>query len=414
MRHSPSKALERSTSRQPTTTLSGEAVLKLARLASDEALARLDSLAPRDVANAIQVLEPSQRLEVLELSDRVDEIVPLFDEVEFAMTLRGGGIEEAGWLVEFATPEQRIASIDLDCWKDGRFSESRFFQWIDAMVESGPETLAKALIELDAEIWSIGMRAMGEFGIAGFGVEGDQVGGMTLDGVVFFDAYTEEGEGRIREILTAALHYAPSEYWKLVYGALPGNDAESREWARRWQRNRLADLGFPEPERAVGVYRPLRADEIPWAASADPDTASEFEGSSNSALVAVAAQSQSVARALAELGANRRNEIMGFILAVANTITVADRLSLCDASTPKRSLEKALRGIERGLNEVATVHGRTLSTILDTVTPHDLFRVGVTLDASLHPDVASWRSREDMDDEDWNVETTTLSDEDLD
>ncbi len=413
MSRSPSKESQTSVLRRPTPPPSGEEVLEIARRGNNEAVARLHRLDSRDVANALQDLEPSQRLEVLELSDRVDEIIPLLSEVQFTMTLRGAGIEEAGWLVEFASPEQRIASIDLDCWKDGRFSESRFFQWVDAMIEAGPETLAAALIELDAEVWSIGMRAMGEFGIGGFGLDPEPPGGTTLDGVVFYEAYTEEGEGRIREILTAALHYAPSEYWKLVYGALPGNDLESRVWARRWQQNRLADLGFPEPEYAIRVYRPLRADEIrrPFPAESPPAPKRVFSSHSDS--VDLTVSRRVLARALGELGTSRRDEIMGFILAVANTITVADRLPLADSDTPKRSLAKALRGIERGISEIATVHGRTPGSVLDAVSPRDLFRIGVTLDASLHPEMGALRSQEDREDEDWDVSTMTLTDEDL-
>ena len=431
MRDRPAKSDENSTPRLPATDVSPNAILERVRSGANEALALLDSLDPRDVAAALLVLEPSRRLEVLELSDRVDEILPILTEVEFTMTLSGAGIEDAGWLVEFASPEQRVAAIDLDCWRGRRFSESRFFQWVDAMIEAGTETLAGALVEIDAEVWSIGMRAMGEFGIAGLGFDGDGggdgLGGTTLDGVVFFEAHSAENEDRIREILTAALHYAPSEYWKLVYGALRGNDAQSREWANRWQRNRLADLGFPEPEHAVRVYQPLRVDEVAW-----PDVSvsvtgmkvgsrseSESESELESGAVVIGSLTHSVSQALGELAAGRRDEVLGYILAVANTITVADQLALADPETPKRSLQKALRGIERGMSEVATYYGRTAGAVLDGITPAELFRIGVTLDWDLHPQAPSVAgldaaARAEAANEDWNVETMTLDDDDLD
>ena len=76
----------------------------------------------------MRTLAPPQRLEFLEGAERVAEIVPLLPEAEFTSTVRGAGIEEAGWLVEFASPEQRVAAVDLDCWRDTRFSASRFFE----------------------------------------------------------------------------------------------------------------------------------------------------------------------------------------------------------------------------------------------------------------------------------------------
>jgi hypothetical protein len=115
---------------------------------------------------------------------------------------------------------------------------------------------------------------------------------------------------------------------------------------------------------------------------------------------------------LAQLSPDRGNEVMSSILALANSLAVADRLALIDDSTAERSLAKAVRGIERGLIEVARAQSRPLARILDAVFPLDLFRIGATLDASLRlrNPRDDWTESEELDD--WNIETEEIAEQD--
>jgi len=367
--------------------LRGEEALRLAEIATREARGVLRRFAPEQVAGALLELSAADRVAFLEVSDRLPEIVPCLPELTLTQTIRSVGLDEAGWLVEFASPEQRIAALDLDCWQDRRLSPSRVFEWIDALIEAGAETLLAAFDELDPELWILALQWMAKFSIpdagdggADPGEEADRVAaeGSTDDGVVFYRLSSPDHEERVRAILGAARIYVPSLYWDFVYGAITESGRSCEEVAARWHRARLNDLGFPDLEQAMDVYKPLRADAVPVVDSLAAPPAQ--------ATPAPAVLSGSwLGRALSELPAERASEVQNQLFALANAIAVADRLPLTEATALEHSVHKALEGVDRGLAALATAHVRSLGEVADTTPTRDLFRIGATLHPELRP-----------------------------
>jgi hypothetical protein len=385
-------------------------------------------MTPDEIAGALLELVPVLRNEILEVVECIDQVVPRLPEAELASTIVASGVTDAGWLVEFATPEQRVACVDLDCWKDVRLSPSRLMEWIDALIEAGPETLAAAFDELDLEVWILALKEMADFAVGGVGESGESAAGdyATHVGVVFFAAHSSLHEERLRDVLDTARLHAPRYYWAFVYGAMSATREECEQYAARWHASRLNDLGFPDREHALRAYRPLRVDS---AATLDPH--SRADGPHG--LVAAPQVPQRLARtlvgrSLAELPADRASELLGYVLGVANTLAVADELPLAEPESIRESLAKAVRGIDHGLAELARRRGQPPARVLDTTQPLDLFRVGATLDPTLRPS----RSPADLDaaefrafgtspaddphgarlDRDWNLELEEISEED--
>ena len=87
--------------------------------------------------------------------------------------------------------------------------------------------------------------------------------------------------------------------------------------------------------------------------------------------------------ALANLPVARAADLLGYVLGVANSLAVADGLPLSESESVPRALEKAVRGIDTGLRELARVRGQAPEEVLDRTAPLDLFRVGATVDPSL-------------------------------
>jgi hypothetical protein len=336
-------------------------------------------MSPEAIAEALQELMPVLRNEILELVDCVDEVVPLFPEAELASTIVATGVVDAGWLVEFATAEQRAACVDLDCWRGIHFSPSRLMDWIDALIEAGEETLVAALDELDLELWVLALQSMARFKVVQtplvFGYE-------TQDGVVHFQAYSSLHEERLRAILDAARAHPRDYYWTLVHGAMGSSREELELEAAYAQATRLADLGFPDREHAMRAYRPLAPDATPIV---DADGEAEDSGLVAAPQLPQRLAGTGVGRALAELPADRAADRLGLVLAVANTLAVADELPLAEPESIRESLAKAVRGIDLGLEELARSRKQSPARILDTTLPLDLFRVGVTLDPTLRP-----------------------------
>lgn len=354
-------------------------------------------------------LDPARREEVLALLEHPEEVVPLLPEAELAATLRAAGMADSGWLVEYATAEQRVACVDLDCWSDFRLSPSRLLEWIDAMIHAGPATLVAAFDELDRELWVLAMREMGDYCVAG---SGDSPPGYweTQDGIVYFSAHSAEHEDRIREILSTALLDSPKHYWLLVYGAMLESQEECEAYAERWHAGRMNDLGFPSRQDAMRAYRPLRVDAAPVVdvgRSARQTREVVPMGQLPQRLAGTL-----VGRALAELPADRAGDLLGYVFAVANSLAVADALPLAEPESMRRALAKAVRGIDRGLAELAKARGQSPGRVLDQTLPLDLFRVGATLDPTLRGDklLADLEQAEEGDD--WNVALEEISAED--
>ncbi len=382
----------------------GDDLLSLARSRAKDARDRLNAYEPEQLAGALVGLPPRQRAEFLELAERAPEIVPHLPEAVFATTVVATGIEDAGWLARHATAEQRVAAVDLDCWKDRTLSPSRLFEWIDALIAAGPETLVAAFEELDPELWIVAMKEMADFAPPG----GETEGLTSEDGFAYYEPRSAEHEERLRTLLGIALLYAPRHYWNLVHGAVLESRVECELFAAQWQRSRLNDLGFPDRDRAMRTYRPLRPDalELPPAAL-QPDDGARTD-------LVVRAQPPAVldgtlvGRTLAELPPERAAEIFEAVLAVANALAVADKLPLADPDSVSASLRKALRGIERGLAEVARLRDRPLAEVLDGAPAKALFRVGAALDPELRPKETLADLTREEEGTDWNVRTEVI------
>lgn len=398
-----------SKTRLPLGPVDGRALLELGRSSSENALARLRHHTPEQLAGALLELAPPERAEFLETAERADEIVPLLPETELTNTIREAGIEEFGWLIGFASPEQRVAAIDLDCWQGFRFSPTRLFEWIDALIAAGPETLAAAFDEFDPELWVIALREMGEFTAFGIGTV-DPEEGLTEDGIVFYEGFTAEDEDRIGEILRTALVYAPSSYGPLAYGAVNADDAASSESAARWKRNRLLDLGFPDRDQAMRAYKPLRAENAPtlWV-DRDPKPGLVLQTADPTPVQLVGSL---LKRALAELAPARAREMMGYVVAVANSLAVADNLPFSKPETTKACLARAVAGIDRGIAELARVRGQAPGTVLDTTAPLDLFRIGATLQPELGRRMTLADLEAEEENSDWGRKTEEIAEED--
>jgi len=329
------------------------------------------------LARACQDLRLEARGEFLMLVDHPEDIVPLLPEAELVQTVRAGGMSEAAWLLELATPEQRVAAFDLDCWTGSELQVARVHEWLDALIEAGRPTLIKALQEIELEVLLLAVHAEAEVAVVSK-EQAPPIGFFTPDGVVYFGTVPDASPHRVHEISHALFADDQPLYWRLVYGLIFESPAESEEYALRWRTNRLQDLGFPDDEQAMRVYRPLPVERVSeWV---PPAAERSLVGS-----VALPRQLRGtlLGESLAKLPASRAADVLGYVLGVANSLAIADGLPLSESESVPRALEKAVRGIDAGLRELARVRVEPPEEVLDRTAPLDLFRVGATVEPSL-------------------------------
>jgi hypothetical protein len=357
--------------------VSGSSILRLARSRPDEARRRLRALEVEAQARACLDVRPEVRCEFLMLVDHPENVVPLLPDAEVCITARATAMSEGAWLLEMASAEQRQACFDLDCWNEMEFLPERAVEWLDGLVEAGRQTVASAVEQVDLELWILTLREV--TGIAVLNKEDEPPpGAVSIDGVVYWLPRDPNVASRVLEIAHAAFEHAPSHYWRIVYALLFESPSECEEYAYRWRVGRLADLGFPERGDAMRVYRPLEPEAAPvWG-----------DASQVGALVGAEAlpkrlEGTLLGDALSRLPAQRATDVLYYVLAVANALAIADRLRLSEAESVPRALEKAVRGIELGLRELAKRRELPVEEILDRTLSMDLFRIGATLDAAL-------------------------------
>ncbi|MFQ5697371.1 MAG: DUF6178 family protein [Myxococcota bacterium] len=369
--------------------VSGPSLLRLARASRAAAVRKLRGLDPESQARACLELRPEVRSEFLMLLDHPEQVVPLFPDPAVCMTVRASGMEAGAWLLEMATPEQRQTCFDLDCWSGPSLQLSRVGEWVDALLEVGPETVARAVGETDLELWILMLRDQASLQVLAK-EEVPPLGALTVDGVVYFIPREGVDPSRVEKVARALVAHAPADYWRWVYGVLFESPTELEEQALRWRSGRLADLGFPEREQALGVYARLRPDDAPVWELGEPGSAVVPSGSIPRQL-----EGSRVGEALQRLPPDAASAVLRRILALTNAVAVADDLVLSEANAIPKALEKAVRGVDAGLLEAARVQDRPLEEILVTTLPFDLFRIGATGDPTLRK---VWR--DPFDDED--------------
>jgi hypothetical protein len=356
---------------------SGTDLLRLSRRDRPGAVARLRELSDVQQAEACRELRPEVRPEFLMLLEHPENVVPLLPEAELVHTIRSGGMGEAAWLLEIATAEQRVACFDLDCWTDHTVDLERCAEWIDALIEAGRDTLALALDELDLELILLTLRRDTDVVIVGR--EDDPPDGyFTADGTVYWRV-SDDAPHRAHQIAHTAFSSAQPTYWRIVYGMIFEPPTEMEEYALRWRTRRLNDLGFPDREDAMRVYRPLPPEKVENfgrlevgtdALQPAPGVPRQFAGTL-------------LGEALAEMDPASASEVLGQVLSVANWIAVADDMRLSEPESIPAALRKAVAGIDRGLRELAHMRNQPAAEVAARTRAIDLFRTGATLDPSL-------------------------------
>jgi hypothetical protein len=360
-----------------TSDVSGQALLRLSRANRDAARERLRGLPDSIHLQACLDIRPESRSEFLMLLDNPESVVQSMPETEFCVTVRATGMSEAPSLLAMATPDQIQTCFDLDCWDGADLSQERLIEWWTTLVEAGEGAMRQALQAVDPELLVLVARAVVEVRIIAKDETAPE-GWFTIDGSVHFGPRERVDPGFLNELLVQMFHEDPARYWQLVYGLLFELQAECEEDALRWRTGRLADLGFPELDQAMRVYRRLEPEDAPaWEI-----------GAHSEALVPTHPLPRKVAgtllgEALAKLSPQRASDVLGYVLSVSNAIAVADGLSLSASESIPKAVEKTVRGIDRALRELAQLRGVPVHEVLETTLPLDLFRIGATLDPDL-------------------------------
>jgi hypothetical protein len=356
-------------------------VLQRAREDRVDATRMLAELEP-DAQVALVCETPlARRAELLSLLPEPESVVPRLPEAELCFTLKAIGVTDASWLLELASEEQIVAGLDLDAWKGALPDPAALDEWMGAIVEAGPDTLARTLRALDPElvVCFLDDRIDVELKPSGDDDWQPPAGAQTLDGQFWFGARNEGDDlAPIVEMLRVLFERDYWSYFRTLQGVVWELPTENAEWALRWRSGRLEDLGFPSWDEAMSIYAHLREEDH----AAIPPGAEPFGVEPwrlpvwLPRLPALAGPGAALFEAIALLEAGERQAVFYAFVALANRVAVADAMPLGDAESTPRAIEKAARFAAEGLEFVAEKNALSRVETLRRVPLERLFQVG--------------------------------------
>jgi hypothetical protein len=375
-------------------------LLKLAR-EDRHAAAKVMAAQTLEVQVALVCDTPlAQRPRMLELVPQPEQVIPLLPEAELCFTAKAIGLGDSGWLLAYASPEQVQACVDLDAWSGAELDRARLDEWLAAFGDGGVETLVEKALALDPELLVLYLRSRIEvFLRESRDAEFEPPPGtQSLDGQFYFRA--RRGGDDLELICDFLQGLFESHYWtyfRVLQGVIWEDEPDLEEFALRWRRGRLQDLGFPDREEAMKLYARI----APRSRDALPDRERPFEIGEWTLpiwmpeLPARADAPQAVFRAASRLGEHERRSFFFAFVALANRVAVADGLALGDPDSIPAAISKAADVVGEGLARLATVHDLDEAEVLRRVSLERLFRVG----ASLRKERMASRSAVDDEDE---------------
>lgn len=350
----------------------------VAKLSEETLVALVGSAAPRD------------RMALLDLLEAPERIVPRLPAAELCFTVKAIGLESAAWLLEHASPEQVVASVDLDVWNGPRPEPALLDAWLAALASTSDEAVMRAVAALDDELLVQWLRERLVVDQKPNQSDDDWAPpekSQTLDGQFYFAArYDGDDLASIVRTLHVVWNGDYWTYFRLMQGVIHELPTENTEWALRWREARLQDLGFPAWDAALDLYRHLDEklrDELPDEANA-LDVSGWALPVFMPQLPVTPDDRALLFQTIARLEDEERAAAFFAFVAVANGIAVADRMALSDTETTPRAIAKAARFIDEGLEHLATTHALDAVEVLRRVPLAHLFRVG----ANLAPDEA--------------------------
>jgi len=297
-------------------------------------------------------------------------------------TLKEVGLDDAGELVELASPAQFRAFVDLDIWRQGELQPRALLPWLGAAME-GKDFLRK-LRALDLEVVELLLHETVQLWDREEEPDREPQGApwTSPEGRYVLD-FLAEGESLqiLKRTVESYYQENPLEAVRFLEAVRWELPSELAETARRFRAGRLADLGFPELEQALALYAYVDPDAaLPTLHSAPAEPPGFF-------LASLGSQGF-LDDALGRLGAEGLARIDRELAYVFNGALVASGVEPGDLAAVRPALAAARAHLSLGLEYAAKGDVATAGELLLTSPIARVFQVasGLTLKRKFRAD----------------------------
>ncbi len=328
-----------------------------------------------------------RRIEALLSEPDAAQLVPQVPIQDLYYAIKEVGLADAHEVVALATPEQVRGFLDLDLWDRDRLDEQRMNEWLEALVEAGPEKLGAAIEALDGEVIALWLQRQARvYDLTLDEIPEEPEGHFypTPDRFFMLDVLTEGEAGKALERVIDWIYRADlglarrvmmSARWELA--------SDLEEFSYRWRTGRMADLGYAEYYEALAVYRFLdpASVQIDEGTQQPAPTTESGEAVHLPVHMAKALDEKSYfARALATLTDPTALEtLQGHVMVLVNRVMAADRMQPSDTEGAGASFERTVGYLGLGLEYLSRGEVARAGRARETVALERIFRVGVSL-----------------------------------
>jgi len=330
-------------------------------------------------------------------SPHAAELVQSFPEEDLHLLVHEIGIEDALPLLAMASDEQWTYMLDMELWQEDRIDMVSFSRWVDYLIHADLDRLTGRFFDQHLEDMELFLYRNLEVVIREHDEDPSAFGEdfVTLDDHFYFrilDSASEEASEGVTEtkrkeaVLRFLQHLADRDhtrYQRIMLESIHTIPAETEEEMYRLRNVRLAEKGFLPFDEAIGIYQPLRSDDIEQMSRKAGTGRSEKdipasipfplkEKTETGSLFADALRRITDESVWLDLQA----ELAG----LGNRVIAADRLRIRDRTQLDEVIQKASGYIGIGLELLIRQTGVDLldqaAGILENLSLPDLFRVG--------------------------------------
>jgi len=363
----------------------------------NRALERIKQL--QEKRQQILALSPQEALDRILQDPQQLPLVHSFPEQDLYFLIHDIGPEDAMPVLALASEKQWDHIVDLEAWQKDRIDIKSVSRWLGLLLDADPQRFMRWFLEQKLEFIEFYLFTNIEVRVREHDQDPSELGDgfFTFDDLYYIrfvdppvegeaDQITDDQrKGFLTKLIKHLADFDHRTYQNVLLEATHVLPAESEENCYHWRKVRLAEKGFLPFDEAVGIYQPIKPQDIGKyrinriADSDEDDTPSLLPISLYpSRLVR---EDNHFARALATLaGAPQLPDIQDEFANLCNRIIVADHKTVRDREALQEIVKKACGfislGLERLVKDHTDVDPRQAADLFIKYPLTQIFRVG--------------------------------------
>ncbi|MFC1668656.1 DUF6178 family protein [Chlamydiota bacterium] len=298
-------------------------------------------------------------------------------------------------LLSYANTKQIIFFGDMLIWQKDTISKQKFLDYLSSLLEADITKLFEWLTIVDHEALLVGFKKLITI-YKTYDID-DTVEERFKDSLVFtLDGYyyirvEENNFDIIKRSLETLYSNSPRIYINLLEGVLSESLPVTQETAYTHRQERLNEKGFPEPEEAYRIYKPLTIKELSALEKRDPLTwknisLANIEQNNENLFIKKHTNTlffDDVLLSLMKSKMHIKDSIQQELFSLANKIVAIAGMEYSDQKALKKGIEQAHSFINIGLEYLSKKDILTAQKIIVEHWLEDIFRIGYTYLTSL-------------------------------